>query len=260
MRKEPVIVLMKHRFMKHNNRITKRLFVLMVALLGLVTYAQTQIVVSPQSIVINPRPSFGVEVFTDKDTSGNATPSYQIGEAISIGVRVSEASYVYVFNIKATGEVQQIIPNRYDADGQNNYLQAGETKYFPPRGARYAFNVDGPNGLDKVIAVASRSQVDTNQLAAFGTDPNFASSNIGEAGFAQTFSIVITPIAQNDWVTDTAIYYVGSRPSAPAFGSVGITSNPNGAEAYIDGQRLVHAVVRIRLKYVLVATILTVPL
>jgi Domain of unknown function (DUF4384)/PEGA domain len=227
---------MKHVFMKHNNRITKRLFVLMVALLGLVAYAQTQIVVSPQSIVINPRPSFGVEVFADKDTSGNATPSYQIGEAISIGVRVSEASYVYVFNIKATGEVQQIIPNRYDADGQNNYLQAGETKYFPPRGARYAFNVDGPNGLDKVIAVASRSQVDTNQLAAFGTDPNFASSNIGEAGFAQTFSIVITPIAQNDWVTDTAIYYVGSRPSAPAFGNVGITSNPSGAEAYIDGQ------------------------
>lgn len=194
-----------------------------------------KIVVSPQSIVINPLPTFSVEVFTDKDPSGSATPGYQIGEAISIGVRVSEASYVYVFNIKSTGEVQQILPNRYDADGQNNYLQAGETKYFPPRGARYAFNVDGPNGLDKVIAVASRSQLDTNQLASFNADPTFATSNIGETGFAQTFSIVVTPIPQNDWVTDTAIYYIGSLPSVPVFGSVSISSSPAGAEAYIDG-------------------------
>lgn len=210
--------------------------VLLVSLLALVGYAQPRIVVSPQTIVVNPRPSFTVEVFTDKDPSGNGTPSYQIGERISIGVRVSEASYVYVFNIKSTGEVQQILPNRYDADGQNNYLQAGQTKYFPPQGARYAFNVDGPNGLDKVIAVASRTQLDTNQLASFNADPNFASSNIGEQGFAQTFSIVVTPIAQNDWVTDTAIYYVGSRPSVPAFGSISISSNPSGGEAYVDGQ------------------------
>jgi hypothetical protein len=233
MRKEPVIAVMKYS-MKHS--IVKKLGVVIVALLGLVATAQPRIVVSPQSIVVNPRPSFSVEVFTDKDTSGNGTPTYQIGEAISVGVRVSEASYVYVFNIKSTGEVQQILPNRYDADGQNNYLQAGETKYFPPRGARYAFNIDGPNGLDKVIAVASRSQLDTSQLAAFGSDPNFASSNIGESGFAQTFSIVVTPITQNDWTTDTALTYVGSRPSAPVFGNVGINSNPGGAEAYVDGQ------------------------
>jgi hypothetical protein len=219
--------------MKHS--MLRKGFVLLVSLLALAAYAQPRIVVSPQTIVVNPRPTFSVEVFTDKDPSGNSTPSYQIGERISVGVRVSEAAYVYVFNIRSTGEVQQILPNRYDQDGQNNYLQAGQTKYFPPQGARYAFNVDGPNGLDKLIAVASRSQLDTNQLASFNADPNFASSNIGEQGFAQTFSIIVTPIAQNDWVTDTALMYVGSRPSVPAFGSISINSNPNGAEAYVDG-------------------------
>jgi hypothetical protein len=220
--------------MKHS--MLRKVAVLIFGMLAVAAYAQPRIVVSPQTIVVNPRPSFSVEVFTDKDPSGNATPSYNIGEAISIGVRVSEASYVYVFNVRSTGAVDQILPNRYDQDGQNNYLQAGETKYFPPRGARYAFNVDGPNGLDKVIAVASRTQLNTSQLANFNADPNFASSNIGEAGFAQTFSIIVTPIAQNDWVTDTALMYVGSRPSVPAFGSVNVTSNPSGAEAYVDGQ------------------------
>ncbi len=220
--------------MKHS--IMKKIVVLMVVLAGLVAYAQPKIVVSPQTIVVNPRPSFTVEVFTDKDPSGTGTPSYQIAERISIGVRVSEAAYIYVFNIRSSGAVDQILPNRYDADGQNNYLQAGQTKYFPPQGARYAFNVDGPNGLDKVIAVASRTQLDTNQLANFNADPTFASSNIGEAGFAQTFSIIVTPIGQTDWVTDTALMYVGSRPSVPAFGSISIGSTPSGAEAYVDGQ------------------------
>jgi hypothetical protein len=139
------------------------------------------------------------------------------------------------------------LPNRYDQDGQNNYLQAGETKYFPPQGARYAFNVDGPNGLDKVIAVASRTQLDTSQLASFSTG-NFATSNIGQDGFAQTFSIVVTPIAQEDWVTDTALFYVGSQAVAvPApqptpqagtvlFNSPYLLAYPGSSVTYLDAQ------------------------
>jgi hypothetical protein len=218
-------------------RYMKKIGVLLgMMVLSVLALAQPKIVVtSPQAIVVNPKPTFSVEVFTDRDTSGNASPSYNIGENISIGVRVSEASYVYLFNIKSTGQVNQLLPNRYDDNGKNNYLQAGETKYFPPRNARYTFDIDGPNGLEKVIAVASRSPLDTTQLANFNSDPNFASSNIGETGFQQTFSIVITPIAQNDWVTDTALFYVGGTP-APAFGTVNISSSPSGAEAYVDGQ------------------------
>ena len=205
-------------------------------LVSALAMAQPKIIVnSPQAIVVNPKATFKVEVFTDRDTSGNASPGYNIGESISIGVKVSEAAYVYLFNIKTNGQVNQLLPNRYDDNGKNNYLQAGETKYFPPRNARYTFDIDGPNGLEKVIAVASRSVLDTTQLANFNTDPNFASSNIGETGFQQTFSIVITPIAQNDWVTDTALFYVGGVP-APAFGTVNITSSPSAAEAYVDGQ------------------------
>jgi hypothetical protein len=226
------------------------LFVVVLALAFTTASAQPRITVSPQSIVVNPVPTFSVEVFTDKDSSGSGTPSYQIGEAISIGVRVSEAAYIYVFNVRSTGEVIQILPNRYDQDGQNNYLQAGETKYFPPRGARYAFNVDGPNGLDKVIAVASRSQLDTRQLADFTGTGNFATSDIGQDGFAQTFSIVVTPIPQEDWVTDTALFYVGSQtvtPTTPApqptpqpgtvlFNNPYLLAYPGSSITYIDGQ------------------------
>jgi hypothetical protein len=226
-----------------------KLFALLLsALVFTPVSAQPRITVNPQSIVVNPVPTFGVEVFVDKDSSGSGAPSYQIGEAISVGVRVSEAAYVYVFNIKSTGEVVQILPNRYDQDGQNNYLQAGQTKYFPPRGARYAFNIDGPNGLEKVIAVASRSQLDTRQLADFTGTGNFATSNIGQDGFAQTFSIVVTPIPQEDWVTDTALFYVGSRsvtpttpqpvpqPNTVLFNSPYLVAYPGSSVTYMDAQ------------------------
>jgi hypothetical protein len=223
------------------------LFVVVLALAFTTASAQPRITVSPQTIVVNPVPTYGVEVFVDKDSSGSGTPSYQIGEAISIGVRVTEAAYVYVFNIKSTGGITQILPNRYDQDGQNNYLQAGETKYFPPRGARYAFNVDGPNGLEKVIAVASRSQLDTRQLADFTGTGNFATSNIGQDGFAQTFSIVVTPIPQEDWVTDTALFYVGSQTVTPTtpqpvpqpgtvlFNNPYLLAYPGSSITYLDG-------------------------
>ncbi len=216
------------------------LFVLLCS----VALAQESVVISPQSIVVNPKPSFSVEVFTDRDTSGEGIPTYQIGEQITIGVRVSSAAYIYLFNIKSNGEIQQILPNRYDQQGQNNFLEVGQTRYFPRPDAPYTFDIAGPRGLDKVIAVASKDPLDTSQLANFSQDPNFASSNAGEQSFAQSLSIVVRPKPQNSWVTDTALLYVGSAPSTPVYGTLNITSSPSGAETYVDGQFVGYTPVR----------------
>ena len=213
----------------------KKLFSLFVLLVS-VAFAQNSVVISPQSIVINPRPSFTVEVFTDKDASGDSIPTYQLGEEIQIGVRVSETAYIYLFNVKSNGQIQQVLPNRYDQQGQNNLLQAGQTRYFPRNDAPYTFNVEGPRGLDKVIAVASKDPLDTRQLVSFTQDPNFATSNQGENSFAQGLSIVVRPKPQNSWVTDTLLFNVGSAPQAPVYGTLSISTTPSGAEAFVDGQ------------------------
>lgn len=192
-------------------------------------------VLSPQAIIVNPVPDYSVEVFVDRDPSGDATPSYAVGEQITVGVRVSEDAYVYLFNVRSDSTVNQILPNNYDADGQNNFVRAGETKYFPPQGAAYAFQLDAPEGLDKVIAVASRTQLDTSTLASFAADPNFASSQLGEQGFAEALSIIVEPLPQADWVSDTALIYVGSTaPPAPLYGTISVTSEPSGAQVFID--------------------------
>lgn len=210
----------------------KRLLGLLALLL--LSLASAQIVVSPQAIVVNPRPSFGVEVWLDRDTSGNNAPSYSVGEEVQISVRASERSYVYVFDVKPSGEITQIFPNRFDS---SNRLDAGQTVTLPPSGSRYQFNIAPPRGLSKVIAVASKTQLDTRQLARFDDENDlFASSTGGEESFIQGFAIVVNPIPQQDWVTDTALYYVGNRPPQAQFGTLRLETSPRGAEAYVDGE------------------------
>lgn len=200
----------------------------------LLSFASAQVVVSPQAIVVNPRPSFGVDVWLDRDTSGDGSPSYSVGEEIRISVRAAEASYVYIFDVKPSGEITQIFPNRFDSQ---NRLSAGQTVTLPPNGSRYQFNIAPPRGLSKVIAVASKTELDTRQLARFGDEDDlFASSTIGERGFIQGFAIIVNPIPQESWVTDTALYYVGNRPPQAQFGTLRLQSTPRGAEAYVDGE------------------------
>jgi hypothetical protein len=205
---------------------------LVLALVG-AAFAQT-VVISPRSIVVNPVPAYDLEVWVDKDTSGRDTPSYQVGEAIRISVRSSIDAYVYLFSIAADGEVVQVLPNRFDGAGSEPLVRAGETRTFPPSGARYQFNVAPPNGLAKVIAVASRAPLDTSALASFRAEQDFATSSIGEDAFARALRIIVTPLPQNDWVSATALYYVGSRPNQGAYGTLEVSSTPSRAEVYVD--------------------------
>jgi len=183
----------------------------------------------------NPAPDFNVSVSLNKDQSGNGRPVYQLGENVQISVRVSQSAYVYLFDVKPSGEITQILPNHYDQQGRDNHLRAGETRTFPPPNSRYSFSIAPPNGLSKVIAVASKQQLDTSQLAQFQSGQSFASSNIGQQGFVQGFAIVVEPVPQQDWVTDTALYYVGNQPQTPAFGNLNIDSSPRQAQVFVDG-------------------------
>jgi hypothetical protein len=207
--------------------------VLVAALLAGQAMAQN-VVLSPRSIVVNPVPSFDLQVWVDKDTSGREAPAYAVGEAIRVSVRPSEDAYVYLFSIAADGEVVQILPNRFDDNGSDAFVRGGSTRTFPPSGARYTFNVAPPGGLAKVIAVASRRPVDVSTLATFRSERDFATSNIGEEGFARALRIIVNPLPQTEWVSATALYYVGTRPAQGAYGTLQVDSEPRRGEVYVD--------------------------
>ncbi len=172
--------------------------------------------ISPQSIIVNPVQSdLSVNVSVDR---AGSNPVYNIGDAIRVSVNVSDNAYVYLFSVHADGQIDQILPNRLS--GGSQYLRAGETRSFPPAGGAYTLSVDGPSGQDKVLAVASKRQLDTSEIASFKGNQPFATSSIqGQDNLARALSIVVQPVPASDWVTDVTYFQVqpqyGSAAPAP---------------------------------------------
>ena len=220
----------KNRYTFLEAKISKIYLMLLILPLYFYGLAQPGTTTTPQSIVVNPEASFEVEVWIDKDPSGNNVPQYDLGESIRIGVRVGEASHVYLFNIHSDGVVDQIFPNRLD---NNNYLFAGETREFPPYGARYSFSIGEPEGIDKVIALASKQPLDTSTLAHFDSEAAFASAKHSDDSFAESLSIIVAPIEVASWVTDTAQFAIGeevlastNNSSTPQISNEAVTVSP----------------------------------
>jgi Domain of unknown function (DUF4384) len=171
--------------------------------------------ISPQSIIVNPVPaSLSVNVSVDR---AGSNPVYNIGDSIRVNVRVSDDAYVYLFSVHADGQIDQILPNRLS--GGSQFLRANETRSFPPAGGAYTLSVDGPSGQDKVLAVASKRQLDTSEIASFRGNQAFATSSIqGQDNLARALSIVVQPVPASDWVTDVTYFQVQPRyaTAAPA--------------------------------------------
>ncbi|MBB6099099.1 hypothetical protein HNR42_002535 [Deinobacterium chartae] len=190
---------------------------LLLAAATLATAQAAELRISPQSIVVNPvQTDLQVDVWTDRDPSGARTPEYHPGERVRLYARVNQDAYVYLFSVNSEGAVSLILPNRYQ--GGANLLRAGSTRVFPEQGAPYTFDIARPYGVSKILAVASKHPLDLNDIARFrdGQNTGFAEVTVkSQAGLAQALSIVVQPIAQNEWVSDTAYYTVVGSEVAP---------------------------------------------
>ncbi|AIZ44979.1 S-layer protein [Deinococcus radiopugnans] len=185
----------------------------LTALLALAAPTLAAPKISAQSIIVNPtQPELDVQVWTNRDASGEGNPVYQIGERISVGVKTNADAYLYLFNVNADGNIDLFFPNAYE---DSNYVPAG-TRVFPGNGAKYSLSVGGPNGQDKLLAVVSTTELSLNDIATFEGQQNFATVSVqGQDGLAQALSIVVNPLPDNAWVTDTAFFRVGNVAQTP---------------------------------------------
>ena len=208
-------------------------------LLATATSAFAQPRISAQSIIVNPaQPDLSVQVRVDKDSSGQATPSYTEGERIRVSASTNRDAYVYLFSVGADGEVSQILPNRLSADG-GNFVKANTTVTFPAPGAAFTFDVAGPAGLNKVLALASLTPLNLSQISDFrSAQDQFATVNAkGQDNLAQALSIVVNPIPQNSWVSDTAFFQVSPR-AAVTTGTLFVGTNVRGSQVILNGRTL----------------------
>ncbi|WP_309572724.1 DUF4384 domain-containing protein [Deinococcus sp.] len=189
----------------------KQLLALTILGAALVSPAHAAPNISAQSIIVNPVSSpVNVRVWTDRDSSGTRTPDYLPGEKIRLYTSVAQDAYVYLFNVDPKGQVDLILPNRYQGGG--NFLKAGSVKVFPGAGDGFTFDIAAPYGVNKVLAVASRTPLKIDDIASFGGQESFATVNVqGQGQLAQALSIVVTPVPQHTWDSATAFYRVAAR-------------------------------------------------
>ncbi|MEF2278641.1 DUF4384 domain-containing protein [Deinococcus sp. YIM 134068] len=170
---------------------------------------------SAQSIIVNPVPTeLTVKVWTDRTANGTQAANYAPGERIRLYTSVNQDSYVYLFNVDPQGNVDLILPNRYRSGA--NFLKANTTKAFPEAGDPFTFDIAAPYGLNKVLALASRTPLNLDQIATFkaGQD-SFATVNVqGQERLAQALSIVVNPVQPDAWISATAYYNVAPRVAA----------------------------------------------
>lgn len=216
----------------------KKFLLIPIALLASSSLAAP--VISAQSIIVNPKkPTLQVQVSLDKPSSGSNIAQYRIGDSIRISAKVNRDAYVYLFNVNAAGKVHQILPNQI---GGNNYVRAGNTVSFPATTDQFTFDIAGPVGLNKVLALASSTKLDLSSLSKFqSSQAQFATVKPkGQERLAQALSIVVNPVPQTSWVTSTALFTV--VPKVPVRkGHLFVGTNAPNSTVILNGRNLGNA-------------------
>jgi len=198
-----------------------------LALVAGVASAQTSPKITSQSIIVNPVASpLKVSVWTSKDTTGNKVPVYVAGDRITLNVKTTQDAYVYLFSLDQKGRINLILPNKFSSGA--NLIKANTTKSFPSKEDKFTFDIAGPAGLNKVLAVASKNELDLDDIAQFKDDQQtgFATVTVqgGQNGLAQALSIIVKPLPSQDWVTDVAQYQISNKVATPPVPVVSTTT------------------------------------
>ncbi len=84
-----------------------------------------------------------------------AKAEYRIGEALELTLKPAKAGYLRVAYITSTGEVAELLPNKY----QPSKVKADATYRIPPKPGSFKLQITGPAGFDKIVAVFSETPI-----------------------------------------------------------------------------------------------------
>lgn len=175
--------------------------------------------------IINPRPSFSLKLWLDKE--GRAT--YQAGERIEIFFQASQDSFVRIYGYDSEGRVKILFPNQYSP---HDFVRAGETK-----------------SIEGIIDANARPGIEYVQGFAITRSISFSPSEKGLISkqfmpevspdyqkYTQTIRGIIGTIPPAAWTSGNLLSYT-VRPIPPPqtnYGRIIAHSKPNKVEVYLD--------------------------
>ncbi len=226
---------------KRINFLVAVLSIAMLSTLGIFGQAQNSYV--PLSISVAPgfgnavtSPTFNVALTVDKDPAAQGTASYQQNEVMRITTRPDAASYIYLFNIRATGEIDTILPNNFE---NVEFTAAGQSRVFPTSTRGYEFRVAGAQGRSYILAVATQLPLTPQTIQQIDAQRASSSTN----NFGQTMLNLNFPSISQAWAVSAMPFVVGQTVVTPPpvvnqFGTLHVQTNIIGGRVIINNQQV----------------------
>lgn len=212
----------------------------MLSTLGIFAQAQTSYV--PLSISVASgfggavtSPTFNVALTVDKDPSALGTANYSQNEVMRITTRPDIASHIYLFNIRATGEIDTILPNNFE---NVEFTAAGQSRVFPTSTRGYEFRIAGTQGVSYILAVAAQNPLSVQQIQLI--DAQVATSVTNSLG--QTSLNLNFPLITQAWAVTAMPFTIGQPVVTPQpvnqFGTLHVQTNIIGGLVVINNQQV----------------------
>jgi len=163
--------------------------------------------VGPQPPVIyslsdlrNSASDFDVQIWTERGLN-----SYRIGEVVVFYIRTNRDSYVTLLNTGTSGKTFRFYPNQYQ---RSNFCRAGQVVRVPAYGANFAFRLQGPPGIERVKAIATRTSVPLVNQGRFRPRGPVDEITLPESQIAKDISVQLKPYGVRNWDEDEITFRV----------------------------------------------------
>lgn len=149
--------------------------------------------------------SLNIDVWVDREE-----PVYYRTENLKVYFRANQDCFVAVYNIEQGGRATRLFP----PEGDNGWIAADQIYELPPESADYDYVIEGPEGVETIIAVASKERLP----GLYDDDPDVVSKTIEiyiEEPEPSTLRIIATPEECRIYLTELMSgdeEYVGKTP------------------------------------------------
>jgi hypothetical protein len=91
-----------------------------------------------------------LDLWVDKDDA-----VYYPTERLKIFFQTEKDCFVAVYNIEPGGRINKLFPQ----DGVSGWVEAHQVYQLPPKDADYDYVIEGPEGIESIIALASEKRL-----------------------------------------------------------------------------------------------------
>ncbi len=135
------------------------------------------------------------------------------GDTVVVNFEADRDCYLTLIDVGTSGKITRLWPN--DFSGNDNFVKVDKLYSFPSSSDRFLFRVSGPEGIERIIAIAT---ADKNAIVS---DQDFSESKGGFRSYQKGLKDLVVESAErvdslssnSNWGTSEAKLVIGNVPN-----------------------------------------------